>query len=141
MSAQRVFKVVWHEDGSATALGRATARNGSGGATGMRGEGSWLKQADVSTITCAVYDKSSSTPETAIATPTVTVSTSVIDSPVTSNEIWTEDTTGYNFLHDLAASNFPTGDHVYRVSYTWTLSGGESFHASYEGRALPKFGG
>ena len=55
-----VFKVQWHEDGSATVLGRITARNGSGSATGIAGEGNWLEQADISTITCAVYDRAGS---------------------------------------------------------------------------------
>lgn len=129
------FLVNWNEDGDATALGRITARNGSGAATGVDGEGNWLQQADVSTITCKVFDLNSATPETAITTPTVTVSSAVLDIPVTTNVIWTKDTTGYNFLHDLAASNFPTGGHWYRVEYTVTLSGGAVFHGVYEGQA------
>lgn len=129
------FYVEWSEDGDATALGRITARNGSGAATGVDGEGNWLQQADVSTITCKVFDLNSATPDTPIATPTVTVSTSVLDTPATTNVIWTKDSTGYNFLHDLAASNFPTGEHWYRVEYTVTLSGGAVFHGVYEGPA------
>ena len=131
------FEVVWNEDGDATALGRITARDGSGIATGVDGEGNWLQQADISTITCKVFDLDSTTPDTEIATPTVTVATHVLDSPVTTNVIWTLDSTGYNFLHDLAASNFPTGDRTYLVEYKVTLSGGAIFHGVYRGTARP----
>lgn len=140
MSALRVIKATWHEDGTATVLGRATARNGSGSPTGVRTEGNFLKQSNVSTITCAVYDRSSSTPANAIETPTVTISTSVLDTVVTTSVLWDEDTVGYNFLHDLANTNFPNGDVIYRVTYTWTLTGGEVFRIAYEGRAEPSVG-
>lgn len=129
------FNVMWDEDGDATVLGRITARNGTGAATGVDGEGNWLKIADVSTITCKVFDLRSATPSTPITTPTVTVATAVLDTPVTTNVLWTKDSTGYNFLHDLAASNFPTGEHWYRVEYKVTLSGGAVFFGVYEGPA------
>lgn len=129
------FQVTWDEDGDATALGRITARNGSGDATGVDGEGNWLEQADVATITCKVFDLNSATPDTPIATPTVTVATSVLDTPETTNVAWTKDTTGYNFVHDLAASNFPTGNHWYVVEYTVTLTGGAVMHGVYKGPA------
>lgn len=131
------FQVEWNEDGSATVLGRITARNGTGAATGVSGEGKWIKIADVSSITCKVFDLDSATPNTPIATPTVTVSASVIDTPVTSSEIWTQDSVGYNFLHDLASSNFPDGSHVYTVEYEVTLTGGTKFHGTYSGLARP----
>lgn len=131
------FAVTWREDGSATVLGRLTARNGTGAATGVAGEGNWLKQADVSTITCAVYDLDSATPSTAISTPTVTVSSAVLDTPVTTTVLWTVDTTGYNFIHDLAATAFPTGSRRYSVEYKVTLTGGAVLWGVYEGQARP----
>ena len=132
------FKVAWQEDGTATVLGRITARDGTGTATGVNGEGNWLKQADISTITCAVFDLSSSTPTTAIATPTVTIATHVLDTPVTTNVLWTQETgtvTGYNFLHDLPASAFPTGEHIYRAEYKITTTGGAVLWGAFEGPA------
>jgi hypothetical protein len=129
------FDVSWQEDGSATVLARLTGRSGSGSATGIAGEGNWLQQADVSTITCKVFDLNSETPTTAIVEPSVTVSTDVLDTPVTSTTIWTRDTTGYNFLHDLSATAFPTGGHDYRVEYKATLANGTVFHWSFEGEA------
>lgn len=131
------FEVEWNEDATATVLARITARDGSGAATGKDGEGNWLEQADISAITCKVFDLDGETPDTPIAEPTVTISSVVLDTPVTSNAIWTKDVYGYNFLHDLANTNFPTGNHKYRVEYTVTLTGGAVFHASFEGRAKP----
>ena len=131
------FQVTWIEDSDATVLGRITARNGSGAATGVNGEGNWLQQADVTSITWKIFDLQSATPETATSTGTVTVSTSVLDTPVATNVIWLQDATGYNFIHDLAASNFPTGGRNYRLEYVATLVGGEVFHGVYQGAATP----
>jgi hypothetical protein len=129
------YKVEWNEDGDCTVLARVVARNGSGAATGVDGEGNWIEVADLTSITCKVFDLSSSTPDTPITTPTVTIADAIKDPPVTSATLWTEDDTGYNFLHDLAASNFPTGDHRYLVEYTFTLTGGGVFHLVLDGVA------
>ncbi len=131
------FHVDWNEDGDATVLGRLTARNGSGVATSIDGEGNFLQVADIATITCKIFDLDSATPDTEISTPTVTVATEVLDTVVTAQTIWTEDTVGYNFLHDLAGSEFPTGERRYRVEYTVTLTGGAVFHGSYIGPGKP----
>lgn len=131
------IQVVFQEDGSATTLGRATARNASGAATGVHGEGKFIKQADVSSITLSVFDLSSATPDTAIATEILTVSAVILNTVVTSNEIWTKDSTGYNFLHDLAASYFPTGNHTYLLEYKFTLTGGVVAWGVYSGPAMP----
>ena len=131
------FFVQWSEDGDATVLGRITSRAGSVAATGIDGEGNWLEQADVASITCSVFDLDSDTPDTPITTPTVIVSTSVLDTPVTVNTLWTVDTTGYNFIHDLAATNFPTGSNRYSVEYAVSMTNGGKFHAIFEGIARP----
>ena len=112
------FFVQWSEDGDATVLGRITSRAGSGAATGIDGEGNWLEQADVASITCSVFDLDS-------------------DTPVTVNTLWTVDTTGYNFIHDLAATNFPTGSNRYSVEYAVSMTNGGKFHAIFEGIARP----
>lgn len=137
MAATDTFQVVWNEDGSATALGRVTARSGSGTATGVNGEGNWAQQADLSTITCSVFDLDGVTPDTAITTPTVTIATSILDTVVTTNVIWTKDTTGYNFIHDLGAANFPTGGHCYLVEYKFTYADGTIGWGKYKGEAKP----
>ena len=131
------FQVKWNEDSTATVLGRITARNGSGVATGIAGEGKWLQQADVDSITYKIFDLNSATPDTPIKTATATVSTVVLDTVVTSTEIWTKDAIGYNFLHDLAAGDFPTGDRIFVLEYVVTLTGGAVFHGVYRGPCKP----
>ena len=121
--AKRI-EVTWHEDGNATALARITARNGSGSATGVDGEGNWLQQADLTSIACKVFEKGAGQ-VSLVAEPTVTISSAVLDTPVTTNVLWTQDTTGYNFVHDLAATNFRTGTFEYIVEYTFTVTGGD----------------
>lgn len=135
MAATDEIQVVWNEDGSATALGRVTARDASGSATGVPGEGKFLQQADLSTITCSVFDLNSSTPDTAIATPTVTISSAILDTVDTATTLWDLDEYGYNFRHDLAHTNFPTGDHVYLVEYKFTTTGSAVFWGRYRGPA------
>lgn len=132
-----IFNVQWVEDGSATVLGRLAGRTGSGNATGVDGEGNWLQEADISTITCKIFDLDSSTPDTATETPTVTISSVILDTPVTTNVVWTKDTIGYNFIHTLSSTYFPTGDRRYRVEYEVTLAGGGVFHGIYVGTARP----
>lgn len=124
MAATDVYEVSFNEDGSATVLARMTARDGSGSATGVAGEGNWLEQADLASITCSVFDLTSSTPGTAIVTPTVTISSAILDTPVTATTIWCRDTVGYNFIHDLPVTAFPTGGNLYRVEYKFTTTGG-----------------
>lgn len=132
------FRVKWNEDGSATVLGRITARDGSGSATGVDGEGNWLEQADIDTITYKVFDRDSDTPDTPVVAETsLTVADVMLDTPVTTAVIWTKDTTGYNFIHDIAASVFTTGGHQYEVEYKVTTTGGTVFHGKYRGTATP----
>ncbi len=131
------FQVNWKEDSDATVLGRITARNGTGTVTGVRGEGNWLKQADVESITWKMFDLNSDTPDTEISSGTLTVSDVVLDTPVSANTIWTKDSVGYNFIHDVAAANFLTGNHNYSLEYTVTLVGGAKFHGVYGGLASP----
>ena len=132
-----LFYIRWQEDSTPTVLGRITAPNGTGAATGVDGEGNWLKQADISTITCKVFDLSSAAPNTPVAEPTVDKTVAVLDTPVTTNVVWTEDTVGYNFTHQLLNTIFATGEHTYRVEYKVTLTGGAVFHGAYEGPADP----
>ena len=135
MAATDTIRVKWREDGSCTTLARMTARDATGEWTGVAGEGNWLKQADLSAITCAIFDLDSATPSTALSTPTVTIATAIQDTPVTNGKIWAEDSIGYNFLHDLAATAFPTGGRNYRVEYKFTTTGSAVSWAVFEGPA------
>lgn len=135
MSRVQDFPVEFREDGTALCLARVTADDATGSATGISGEGYWIKQADLYSITCAVYDESSSTPDTAIATPTITISSVIIDTPVTDGILWTVDRTGYNFKCRMAASSFPNGNHKYRIEFKFTTTGSYVFWVNYTGTA------
>ena len=139
MAAPDTIDVTWNEDGSATILGRVTSRSGSGAATGVDGEGNWVQQSDLSSIPCAVFDVSNA--NTSIATPSVTISSVILDTPVTTNVIWTIDSTGYNFIVDLAAASFPIGGHIYAVEYYFTATGGENWPSRYQGEAKARIAG
>lgn len=134
------IKVVWQEDGSATCLARVCARDATGAATGVSGEGNWIKQADLSSITCKIFDRSSATPDTATSSPAVTISTSIIDTPVTDGKIWTVDSTGYNFLFDVAPTAFTTSGHKYLVEFYFTTTGGTKWTIPFEGIAMTVVG-
>lgn len=100
-------------------------------------EGKALQQADFASIACAVYNLDSATPDTAVATPTVTVVTDVLDA-LTDDEIWTEDSIGKNFSHFISGSVFSAAN-LYRIVYTATLSAGlddETMAWSYQHQAI-----
>ena len=128
-----VFEVVWNEDSTPTALGRITARDGTGVATGRKGEGNWLKQADISSITVGVFDLDADS--TIVSAAVVDKTASVLDVPVTTDVLWTRDKIGYNFIHDLSVTYFATGDHTFLVEYKVTLTGGTVFFGRYQGPA------
>jgi hypothetical protein len=120
MSASDVtYAVIW-EDGGATFLARVVGVDGSN-----------MTQSAVSTITCAVFDLGSATPETAVSTPTVTKASTVFDTLQTDGR-WTKDTTGYNFRHTIGATVFSGGGKRYGIEYKFTPTSGEVYWVCYE---------
>lgn len=107
---------VW-EDGGATTLARILGLDGD-----------LIVQADVSTITCLVYDITSAA---SIITPTVTVASAVFDTLQTDAR-WSVDTTGFNFSYALPATAFPTGEHDYRIEYKFTPASGAAYFVVYQ---------
>lgn len=135
-------KVVWVEDSDCTLVARVTARDATGAWTGVDGEGNWIKQADLAAqgtgITCAVFDRSSATPDTLVTALTVTITSAIQDTPVTDRKIWDVDDTGYNFLFDVAGTNFPTSGKVIAVEVTWTTTGSKSWTYRWEGPVIAR---
>lgn len=116
-----------NEDGSASVLARLVGLDGTG--TTVRDvEGPCLLQANVSSITCHVYDlgtsKDAATGTEVTPAPTMTVSTSIYDTLQSAGWDTYADPAGYNFRHDLAGTYFPTGGHWYLVEYKFTLASG-----------------
>lgn len=137
-----VFDVEWIEASTNPVLARVSALAGSGAATGKSGEGNWLQQADISTITCNGFDLGAGSPKTALtASPgSLTVSSVVTDTPVTTNVNWTEDTIGYNFSHNLPATLFVRAGRKLLVEYKFTLADATIFFMILRGPVLPVWG-
>ena len=79
-------------------------------------------QSDFSGITYKAWNTNDR--ETVVASGSLSVATVVFNTLQTDGR-WTEDATGYNFRHDIAADVFTTPG-VYRIEYTGTLAGGGS---------------
>lgn len=124
------FEIHVKAGNDASIMGRITARNGGGASTGVDGEGNWVQQADVSTVTYEMFDLDA--PTTAYASGTLVVATVIDDTP-TDDNVWTKDGTGYNFVHDIAASNFTDSGSIVRIEYTVTLAGGAVIKGEYQG--------
>ena len=100
---------------------RVCASEGTG--ADITAEGDALKQADISTITRTIYQANGSDPATAVSGPTsLTVSSVVSDTLSNGNEQWTLDAIGRNFADTV--TTFDTANAIYRLVYTFTLSGG-----------------
>ena len=132
-----MFAVNWKEDSTPEILGRVTARNATGAATGVSGEGKFLKIADVAGITAKFYNLTTDPTGESPTSLTLTVADVIIDTPDESGEVWTKDDVGYNFRHTPSASLFATGGDIYRMEYRFELTGGAVFHEYFEGPALP----
>ena len=116
-----VYQTRWQEDGSAVIKARLSADDGTGSATGVSGEGNFIKQADISTITRLIKNVTAGTDDGGAS---LTVSSTIVDTPVTSSAKWKTDATGYNFIDIIPATKFATGGSVYQVEYKITLTGG-----------------
>lgn len=87
-----------------------------------------ITQASLTSITCSVYNLAT---ETSIATPTVTISTSVFDTLQTDAR-WTFDPTGYNFRFEVAASAFASPNVIHIVHFIFDPTSGENYGVGFE---------
>ncbi len=97
-------------------------------------DGSALVQADINgtgSITYNLYDEDGSTPNTAVTTTTLNEATVIKNALVTDDDRWTVDTTGYNFIHIVAASELSSGGNKYRIEIKFIPDSGEAFHAVF----------
>lgn len=94
--------------------------------------GANIAQADISSISYAIFSVVGST-VTSVATGTLTVANVVYDALQTGAP-WTEDTTGYNFRWDVAASVYTfVGGVKYRFQVVFNPASGEDWPAVFEG--------
>ena len=103
------------EDGGITVMARVVDNDGEN-----------VLQADVTSISRTVFNLAvSKTVPVSVATAIV-VADSVFDTLQTDDR-WTEDATGYNFLDTIPASVFATGGCTYRAEYEFTPTTGEVY--------------
>lgn len=120
MSATDITKEVVWEDAGAICLARVVGVDGAN-----------ITHSDVTSIARKIFDLDSSTPTTAVDTSTLTVADTVYDTLQTDDR-WSKDDTGYNFLDTVAASVLTTGDHSYLVEYKVTPVAGEVYWLVYQ---------
>ena len=91
-------------------------------------DGEPIVQADISTITYKLYDKTAGAVVSGHDNASLTVSAVIFDA-LQEDAIWTDvaptDTEGYNFRHALPGSSVATGDHKYEYVATLTTTAGD----------------
>ena len=122
--AQRFLGEAGWEDTPYTVLARVCARQASGSASPVASEGVLVNQSDVDSISCKVYDASG----TVIIT-TVPVVSDVIYIAIQTTGVFNRMPNGGNFLYQIPATGFPSGDTTVTAEITFTLDGGELMRA------------
>lgn len=120
MPSANITRAEIFEDGGCQCLARVVGNAGTA-----------ITQASLTAITAKVFDLDSTTPDTAVATPTVTISSAVFDTLQTDDR-WDADDTGYNFKFEVAASAFSTGGRRYRIEFLFDPTSGENFWVVFE---------
>lgn len=108
------------EDTPLTILARLCAKTATGSASPVPEEGNLLLQADVTSVTCKIYDEGG----TIVISTTPTTSDVVYDTLQTTG-VWKNLARGGNFLYTIPATGFPSGLTEVTVEITLTLSSGE----------------
>ena len=112
------------EDTPVTILARVCARVASGSLSPIQTEGSLLKQADVSSISCKVYDEVGT-----LIAETAPSKTNVIYDTLQTTGVFARIVRGGNFAYDVPATMFPVGAVNVQVEITITLTSGEPVRA------------
>lgn len=122
----------FNEDGSATIKARVMAVDGTGSAAGP-GEGYAVKRADLASISVLIYDITGAAAQG--SPPSITIANVISDTLITTAALWKTDEYGYNFIHTLPTTAFPTGDSEYQVEYKFTTTGGAVGWLKVKGKA------
>ena len=115
MSAPVTYRATVNEDGTAYVLARILRKDSNHAM-------SVPATSDFSSITRGVYLTRTST---AVLAATTLTTTNVVLSSLSTGNIWTADSTGFNFIDTVPSSGFPDGGEVYTLEYKFTLASGE----------------
>lgn len=102
-------------------MARITGRDGSF-------DSAAVTQSDVSSITYTVVDANNDHTQTVGGSLTVA---DVFYDTLQTGDIWTTDSTGFNFAHMLSSAAIDKENHQYIVEYTVTLTDGTVFSWQY----------
>jgi len=102
-------------------------------------DGAAIQQADVASAAYSVYllddlDPDEQTVVTGHDGAALTVATVISDTYVTSDDAWTRDTTGYNFVHTIDVSSnaaFAVRGSEYLVEFVLTLNSGQAIRFAF----------
>lgn len=121
------------ENGTPVNMGRVTGNDGA-----------VITQASLSTITYTIYlvdanDKNIRTVVDEHEDVSVAVASTVYDTLQTSDDRWTVDATGYNFLHQVDVSvnaACSLRGRTYHIVYEFTPASGQVFSCEFEARVI-----
>jgi hypothetical protein len=126
MSAQ-VFYGKVYEDGTYSVLARVCSLAGAGDEV-RAGEGNLLQEADVSAVTCKVYDlgtdRNADSGSEVTPAPTLVVADVIYDELQVVGWDVPGDPHGYNFRHDVSVAYTPSAARWYLLEYKLTLADG-----------------
>jgi hypothetical protein len=120
------------EDTPATVLARVCARVASGALSPIQTEGYLIKQTDIASIACKVYEE-----EGTLIIATTPSKTDVIYDTLQTIGVFAKLLRGGNFAYDIPATAFPSGSVNVRVEITITLTSGEPVRMIWEFPVLP----
>lgn len=102
-------------------------------------DGAAILRAGITSITYTVYDISQLSP-TNIATGSPLTVANVIYDTLQTEDIWTADSTGYNFEYAVDADELPTGGGIYRFEFIVTPTSGQPIVVVFEIEAKKLYG-
>jgi hypothetical protein len=139
MAAQILSRDIGAAGSPCVCQARIVAPDATG--AGVTNEGNAVQAADVSTISCTVYDVTPPTPATISASPTIT--TAAITALTADNQ-WSRfgvpiDSTGRNFLFTVPGTAFPIGNRTYWAVFKIVLTGatGSTLWLTFEHHTTP----
>jgi len=122
----KVWRTKWNEDGTAYIMARILVKDDDNDLVAV-------EPLDVSSVVRRVFLVSN---ETVTVGPTTLAASDVFLDELSTGNIWTTDSTGFNFIDTVPAAAFPNGDTEYRVEYKITLNSGEVYWLLVEGTSL-----
>ena len=130
MSTPQYYKTVWMEDGTGYVTARITRKNSSHAMV-------IPATSDFTSITRGAYSVPSSS---VISAATTLTTTDVVLTALSTANIWTVDSTGFNFIDTVPSTYFANANQQVRVEYLFTLTSGEKFALQVDGPVHPAEG-